>query len=388
LRLRYVLLATAALAGLVLAPWWLSALGVNLGRIELGRGQLAGAIARAEEAIAWRDDNPRAHLLLGEALRRQGQGAQALAALERAVVLDPGNATARYQLAEALYHGGEAEAAIPHWRAAGAAPALNSRAQAARAAKDLPGAVRWFDLATRVDPSLHAAWLGLAQSLGTLGRWEESATVYGLMIDRFPHSRFGYEGRADLLWNRLKDRPGALVTVEAGLEAVSESPAQLRYLRSTYRANGNPADLPGAEEDARVAIALAPSNGWYRSWLGDLFLRQQRYAEALAEYAAIPAAATSDPSWTWRSRQKAGAVWAAQQEWERAIEEYAAAVSDSAAQGVAATALASNHAQMGSVLAQAGRTGEAIAAYEAAIAHDPANTSYPKTLEGLRKPKK
>ncbi|MHB1132135.1 MAG: tetratricopeptide repeat protein [Chloroflexota bacterium] len=387
LRWRYALLATAALAGLVLAPYWLGALAVNLGRIDLGRGLPAGAIALAEEALSWQGDNPRAHLLLGTALRRAGQEARALAALRQAVALDPADAAAQYQLAEALAQSGDADAAVPHWRAAGAAPALYARAQAARTAKDLPNAARWFDLSTRVDPSHLHAWLGLAQSLAADQRWEEAAAAYGQLIDRFPQSRYGYEGRADLLYNRLKDRPAALAVVQAGLARVEDNQAQLYNLRSTYRAAATPPDLPGAQADARAAIDLAPTNGWYRSWLGDLHLREKRYAEALAEYAAIPAA-TSDQSWRWRSRQKAGAVWSAQKEWQRAIDDYAAAVQLSQEQALAPATLASNHAQLGAILAQAGRTAEAIEAYETALAHDPANASYPKTLEGLRKVKK
>ncbi len=380
-RWRLGLAAVAAVALALASPLWLSALHVNLGRVALARADYAGALAHAEEAIGRRDDNARAHLLWGLAQVRLGDDRQAVAALARAAALDPADGETRYALAEAYHRLGEDDAAVAHWRAAGVAPLLLKRAAQARAAQDLGAAARWYDLATRVEPANLQAWLGLAQTLATAELWQAAAERYAQVIDRFPQYYPGYERRADLLYNRLRDKAGALAVLDIGIERAAE-PQQLHYLRSVYLANDG--RWAAAEADARRAIELAPTNGGYLAWLGDLYYRQKRYDEALAQY-EVAAGEASDRTWLWRAAQKVGAVYAARKEWDAAIAEFRRAIAISEEQGARANVVAGNYVQLGAQLAQAGRREEAAEAYRKALALDPANRDAQKRLDDLLK---
>jgi len=371
------LLPVAALAAS--APLWLSPLYVNLGRVELGRNNYAIASVRAREALRWNGTNSGAYLLDGIAHFRAGEDTEAVERLERAVALDGANREAHYYLAEACYRLGEEDAAVKHWRAAEAGDTLLRRAAQASGANDLPQAERWYSLATRVDPSRVQSWLALAQTIAGQQRWQDAADVYAEMIEGFPDSYLGYEGRASLLQSRLKDVPGAIATLDLGI-ARADDPKQLYYLRSVYQAGQG--KWIAAEEDARQAIALAPRNGGYLSWLGDLYFRQKRYDDALAQY-DLSGSEASDHSWIWRAAQRRGAVYATLKDWTSAIGEYRHAVDVSIEQGARPTVVAANYVQLGINLAAAGRAGEAASAFQTAVDLDPNNRDAAKRLEDM-----
>ncbi|MHB1417483.1 MAG: tetratricopeptide repeat protein, partial [Chloroflexota bacterium] len=374
-------------AGLVLVAvltlnLWLSALYVNLGRIDLARADYAGALAYAEDAVGRDDANPRAHLLLGLARLGQGEAATALAPLERAVALDPANASAHYHLAEVYERLGREEEAVAHWQAAEAGSVLRDRGAAARKEKDLPAAERWYALAVRVDPANLGAWLALGQVQQDEQRWAEAAATYTEVVDRFPASLYGYNGLANVLYYRLDEKDRAREVLDQGVAGASDPKPQLYYLRSAFRADAG--DWPGAEADARQAIDLVPTNGYYLARLGDLYSRQKRYDEALAQYDPIPARA-SDPAWAWLSRQRKGSVYVAQQDWPAAIAEYAAAVDESIRLQAKPNVVAGNYVQLGIYLQRAKRPDEAAAAYRAALAQDPTNQDAAKRLQEIEK---
>ncbi len=380
-RWRLVPAALAVVAVAVASPLWLSALHVNLGRVALARFDYATALAHAGQALGWQAGNSRAHLLAGLVHAQLGDDRQAVAALARAVALDPPDSQAHFLLAEAHHRLGADDAAVEHWRAAGAVDVLLKRAAQARSAQDLGAAARWYDLATRSHPAGLPAWLGLAQTLAAAELWQAAAEGYAQMIDRFPTSYLGYEGRANLLYNRLQDRPGALAILDAGIERATD-PKQLYYLRSVYLAGYG--FWPAAEADAKQAIALAPANGSYLAWLGDLYYRQKRYDEAIAQY-QVAADEASDRTWLWRAAQKVGTVHAACKEWDAAMAAFRAAVAISVEQGARANVVAANYVQLGAQLAQADRRDEAAEAYRQALALDPANRDAQKRLEDLLK---
>ena len=367
------------------APWWLSALPTNTGYLRLLHGDPAGAAAWAERGVGWQEGSAGAYRLWGLSLARTGEPAAAAERLERAVSLDPGNLEAHYQLAEALYSLGQEDAAVEHWRAAKAGSLLRGRGEAAKTAIDLEAAGRWYALSIRVAPSDAANWLGLAQALAQQGWYTRAADAYGEMVERFPSSRSGYEGRANLLYNQLKDKPAGRALLERGLALVTNGKQGLYHLRSTFQAAEG--DLAGAEADANRVIALEPANGWYLSWLGDLYLRQKRYDEAIAQYETT-AQQASDRTWLWRGRQKIGALYAGLKDWPAAIAEYQQAVDLSREQGAKPDVLAANYVQLGNQLSAAKVLEEAIGAYQTALALDPTNRDAARLLQDALKPKK
>jgi|SRR5579871_1972231 len=78
----------------------------------LQQGDVAGAVARLEEAAQQNPQDYLAHLYLGAAYGQAGRHAEAVQALTRAVQLDPSNAQARYNLGIALERAGWREQAI------------------------------------------------------------------------------------------------------------------------------------------------------------------------------------------------------------------------------------------------------------------------------------
>lgn len=386
-----------ALGGLVLAaatataPLWLSMAYVNLGRLELNRAVADPARAemayrdvagRAEQALTWNDGNGRAHLLLGLARMGMGQTAEAVASLERAASSDPGDVVTQLRLADGYRAMGDPDRAVTHWRAAGAGELLQARGAAARKGGDLASAEEWYDLATRVVPERMQPWLDLAQLREARQRWHEAAASYGDVVDRFPAARQGYEGRARMLYDRLKDGAGAVALLDLGLARADDQKQQMYYLRSVYEAGlGN---LQRAEEDVRRAIELAPDNGWYLAYLGDLYVRQKRYEEALLQYQEA-AAGAADRSWIWRGMQKRGAVYAALKDWPSCVDLFAAAAEESIRQGADAKVVASNYAQLAAQLTSAGRRLEAEASYRRSLEYDPANEDTARRLSELRR---
>src|SRR5579871_3834122 len=78
----------------------------------LQQGDVAGAVARLEEAAQQNPQDYLAHLYLGAAYGQAGRHAEAVQALTRAVQLDPSNAQARYNLGIALERAGWREQAV------------------------------------------------------------------------------------------------------------------------------------------------------------------------------------------------------------------------------------------------------------------------------------
>ncbi len=390
---RNALLAFGGLLALLLAPWWGSALLVNLGRVywnawaarpeQAASGPVAQAVRLDRLALRLDPANGRALALSGLLAAQAGDDLQAVQAFAAALRRGPGDAKLHYELAEAQYRLGDVEAAVESYRQAGAGLRLLLRSSAAYKTQDYPAAGAWAEIAVRVMPADLRAWVQAGYTRLKLGDLPGARQAFEQAVARFPASSRGYEELASLVYNYLKDPLLAGLVIEQGLASAQPPGAPLYYLRSRLAADRG--DLPAAEADARQALALSPYSGGYLAWRGDLSLKQERYAEALARYDDLLAQA-AEPDWQWRGHQRKGRVYAAQGDWPNAVAEFQAAITISQQQGAPAAVLADNQAALGSVLLQAGDPPGAAEAYRQALAYNPENRAAREALLKLQVP--
>jgi adenylate cyclase len=187
---------------------------------------LERALALAQQAVALDDSLPAAHSFLSLVYAQKQQSDQAIAAGERAIALDPNHADSYEQLAEALSIAGRPEDAL-----------------------------RRVEQAMRLNPHYPPIYLfesGLAYYY--TGRYAEAITTLQELISRSPN----------------------LLTAHV-------------LLASSYRRQWVSQQSPAAQtlEPAMAAIqralALNDSFFWNHINLGNIYLYQQRYEQALAE---------------------------------------------------------------------------------------------------------
>jgi len=369
---------------------WLNLASVHFHRAVLDAGPSADAqVQRAldldDRAIAADPANSRALVLAATIQAARGGTQAAIALLERAVALEPANVGVRLQLANAHLSAGSEDVALAHWREAGtwAVPMLLKKGDIASAAGDITGAMAYYERATRVDPAANGPWIALGTAFEGMGRFEEARVAYGRAVEQQPGQTAGYERLAALLIDHI-NRPAEADAVVADGMARVRSPGPGLYLLRSRRA-ADLGDYHAAERDARQAIALNPRHGTYLAWLGELYYRQGRYAEAVAQYARTGGEA-DEPNWRWRSHRRIGQTYAALQNWSAAVEAYRTAVAVSRAQGASAQVLSQNHLALGEALRDAGDIEMARAEFTRAIAEDPANERAARLLAALRNP--
>jgi tetratricopeptide (TPR) repeat protein len=389
LKRQRILLGLGLLA-LLAAPLWGSSLLVNLGRVIYNRSQTHSAAADpalarrvgdyAGLALKLNPYNSRAYVLAGLAGLQTGDAAAALLPLESAVSLDPQDAMAQYGLAEACHTLGDDLQAVAHWRLAGAGAMLIKRGADALRLNQLVEAEGWFRFASEAAPEKMQAWLLLARVQAAQKDWPAAGQSYAEALRRFPAATEGYEELAGMLYTQVKDSTQAWKIVEQGLANARPPGATLFYLRSRMEADRG--DWDAAESDAAQAITLSPKNGAYLAWLGDLYLKEKRYPETLAQYDRL-AAQASTLDWVWKAHQRKAQVYAAQSNWVAAADEYRSAINSGSDQKTASTNLAPLYAGLGNALEKAGSKSDAIAAYQQALQYDPSNQLASQRLAAL-----
>jgi tetratricopeptide (TPR) repeat protein len=150
-------------------------------------------------------------------------------------------------------------------------------------------------------------------------------------------------------------------------QGASGTIAQICYQRSHTAATED--NYSRAEEQAACAIANRMDNGWFRAWLGDLYWQQGYLDKALDQYYSIPHL-VDDPTWDWRSLQRSGRLHTAQQDWERAIDDYQTAAEISLSIGASPQDQAQNLALLGKVLSAAGHQDKAKEVLQQALEFD------------------
>ncbi len=386
-RARRRLLAGLAVLALLAAPLWGSSLLVNLGRAAYDRSQVQAAadpglarLAGAYSGLALKLNpyNSRAYLLAGLAQLQAGDAHAGSASLESAVSLDPADARAQYWLAEASHALGDDVGAVTAWRLAGAAGVLVQRGAAASRAGQYGEAEGWYRLAAEVDPHKLQAWLGLGRAQAAQKNYASARQSYGEALQCSPAASGGYEELAGLLYWQVKDPAQARQVIEQGLASAHPPGTQLYYLRSKIEADQK--DWTAAESDAAQAIALTPTSGTYQAWLGDLYMKEALYPQALAQYTHL----ADIPGWGWQAGQRVAGLYAAQGEWTTAADQYRSAIANALAQKAAPASLAQLYAGLGKALQKTGSLPEAEAACQTALQYDPSNQAARQLLAEIR----
>ncbi len=202
---------------------------VNLGLIEMNRGNFERARRDFVKARDLNPDLPAPHQALGLLADHQGQIAAAERFYRAALKVDPGFAPARINLARRLFE----ESALEEAR-------------------------EQFLRATQIAPEVVEAWTGLCETLLRLQRIDEAEDVLGQA-----RARFGANASVALLEARMLLRRGAFVEAEERLVALVRSidpqrvSAALAWLAVARIGEG---DLAGAIESARRAVSLDPDD--------------------------------------------------------------------------------------------------------------------------------
>jgi tetratricopeptide (TPR) repeat protein len=203
---------------------------VNLGTIEMNRGNFERAHHDFVKARDLNPDLPSPHHALGLLADRQGSVADAEKHYRAALKVDPGFAPARVNLARRLFERGVFEEA---------------REQ--------------FLRTTQVAPEYVEGWAGLCETLLRLRRIDDADEVLGHARERFRDNP-----SIDLLEARLLLRRGAFAEAEARLTPLARLPdrqrtsAVLSWLAIARIGEG---DVDGAIEAAKRAISLDPDDG-------------------------------------------------------------------------------------------------------------------------------
>ena len=170
------------------------------------------------------------------------------------------------------------------------------------------------------------------------------------------------------LYSGLKQPELASAVLAEGFASVRPPNADLYYFSSILAANRF--DYATAEHDAHQAISLAPLNGAYPFWLGDLYFRQKLNERAVAQYTQT---AVKFPAWTWISHERIGRLRAGEHNWDAAIAEYEAAVTASLVQKLPPPTLAQNYVALGDALVTPPESTRHDRRFQKALDHDPAN---------------
>lgn len=384
-----VLLAVALLAAI--APsYGASTVLTDAGTLQLNRAaamppdlavrHYERALELGARALEADPDNRRAVVLVGLARAALGNDQAAVTAFERATGGAAHSPWAHYRLGEVLRRRGDEQGSLRHWRAAGGVPSLVRRGLAALRAGQPEQAQQDFELATTIDPSSYEAWLEFGAAAAELDRLDEARAAYEEAIRQHPRRSEAYRRLAGLYYLRLRNLDMAAAIVEQGLSASPQPGDGLYAIRSRLGAMRH--DYAAAERDARTAIDLSPRNGAHLTWLADLYVDQQRHADAVAQY-LIAARLARETEWAWIARERVGRVYADQEAWDPAVAEYRAAVRISAEQGTAPETVAAIHVALGDVLRRAGRVAEAQSAYREALTLDPRNEAAARKLAAL-----
>ncbi len=376
------MLAPLVVVVLLLSPLWASALLVNVGRITWHQGtispeaitpaQLDQAENLSRQAVALYPNNGRAYSLLGLLADGRGDRDTAVVYWQRAVDLDPADFSAHFQLGAAYHTTDQTHLTLQHWYQAGGLELLYWQGRDAIKENQFVLAEACFDYIMQLNPAYKEAWWYLARMQIRHEEWGSARQTYQMRISLSPGDVRAYEGLASLLRNHLNDPILALQVIEQGFVQTQIESPQLYYLRSRITADSG--DFVAAEQDAKMAVTLLPANDEYRTGLADLYTRQGKHQEALAQYDYI-IANTTNQDMVWRTYQRQSRIYAAQENWLLAIAAYEVAIPISHNQGASPAATATLYASLGIALFQNGDLARASWAANEALVHDPENTT-------------
>jgi tetratricopeptide (TPR) repeat protein len=203
---------------------------VNLGTIEMRRGNFERAHHDLVHARDLNPDLPTPHHALGLLAERQDEAFEAERSYRAALKVDPGFAPARINLARRLFERGAIDEA---------------REQ--------------FLRVTEVAPEFIEGWAGLCETLLRLQRAQDAQQMLA-----HARARFGAHPLVELLEARLLLRQGAFDQAEERLEPLTHladrprASAALSWLAIARLGDG---DVGGASDAAERALSLDPADG-------------------------------------------------------------------------------------------------------------------------------
>jgi tetratricopeptide (TPR) repeat protein len=312
----------------------------NRGLLHARQGAMEPAIADLRAAVAREPADTAALLALAQCYLRTGRAVAAEQAIRQALVQAPDDAAAYRLLAQALLAESRAEAAMAAaeagTRLAPAEPAhWRILAEARLAADDRPGAIDAFEVCRRLqDPPDAAVLWTLGQLYLQSGMTDEAARVlaaaaaaspddaatpdrlHAAALAMLPLDPAHAAEVAALFVLREADSARALRLQAALAAAAGDATAAIHHARAAIAAD--PADpearlllgrlllaaedFAGALDQARHARPLAGARVPALHLEVDIFLRQSRWADALATLASL-AAADPDRDYTALTKQ-------------------------------------------------------------------------------------
>jgi tetratricopeptide (TPR) repeat protein len=312
----------------------------------MAEGDVAGAVAIAEDAVRAAPRSADARKVLADAHASRGDLAAAIEALNEAVRLNPALVSAKLQLAQLHLQRREVLTAVrladdAVGSAPGSVAARLVRARANMAQGALAAAAVDLVLLTENVPGLVVAHAQLGELELRRHNLAASRTAFDRALQLAPSSLEALRGKVAL--DVIEKHPErALALVEQRLESSANDPALLMLMASLHQTTGNRA---GLESALLQVVQIDPSNQEAFLALAKLYIEQKRLDQALAQFQKLangPAAAGP--------QTMLGLIFEAQNKpaEARAAYERALAIADDSA--VAANNLAWLYAQTGESL--------------------------------------
>jgi tetratricopeptide (TPR) repeat protein len=243
------------------SPRFVEAL-VNLGLVELERGNFARARLLCERALRYNPDVAQPHHALGVLAERERRPDEASKRYYDALRVDPGFAPARSNLARLLFRGGFVEEALVQ-----------------------------YERLIEVSPDDPSALAGLIETLTRLGRYTEADTRLVAALERFPDAPLLrlLDARRTLRAGRTEAAIIALSPLATRHDEIGA--AALAWLATAELASGRTADASAA---ARRALELEPENT-VATYALALALREQGAPDAEAWLSRARRTSPADP---------------------------------------------------------------------------------------------
>jgi tetratricopeptide (TPR) repeat protein len=249
-------------------------------------GDLAGAIADYEQALALNPQHAAAYYNRGTARQDQGDLARAIADYEQAIALNPQYAAAYNNRGTARQDQGDLARAIADYTQAFTlnpqdAAAYYNRGTARQDQGDLVGAITDYEQALALNPQYVDAYNNRGTARQDQGDLAGAIADYTQALTLNPQDVAAYNNRGTARQDQ-GDLAGAIADYEQAL-ALNPQDAGVYYNRGNARRTQG--DLAGAIADYEQALALNPTN--WSGWLGLASLARHqgdevRWREALS----------------------------------------------------------------------------------------------------------
>jgi tetratricopeptide (TPR) repeat protein len=268
----------------------------NAGIEAVRGGDVAGGLAKFQEAAALDPELPEAHLAVAEVGLEQGKAAEALAAADRFLALSPGDVRglrARYDALKVLGDARSREAldalvaADPTRETA--IRVYNEGAEAVRAGKREEAAAL-LQRALEVDPSLDPAYSSLAGLYLTLRKYPEAAQVAARLLERQPGSLEALTIRYEAL-KGMGDEAGAREALAALSQADVDPESAFKQGVAVFNAN----NMPQAIASFESVIRVQPEHAKAHYFLGLAYVNTGQTAEARDHLETFLRLAPDDP---------------------------------------------------------------------------------------------